>query len=319
MSKIDNSNYNKISVKTDSMVKMIEQLSKLGVFKGKRKSRAKKTSMSVDEIRQDNDMVGYVKTLAGQAGRGDPNLFSLRQIEPGMTQQQIKDITERNNAGVAALRAEVQKQRFEDLQRTFQPLARLTNLASERFRGAQEPGAGQRASPFIQATAVRVVEPDIQEGGEAFTQTLNEGGPKEAPIQTQTELYAEGEGEELIPTRPQLQPREKVGGGGGIFEEEEEEFTLPRKPQLKPDMFGGGASAISRSSSGLSRQGLQKISSEQGLGKIPKKNAKLSEIRDYYIRLTNLTGAPEVDYDKKEDFFDEIENLLLRIGPRYDD
>jgi hypothetical protein len=320
MSKINNSNYNKISVKTDSMVKMIEQLSKLGVFKGKRKSRVKKTGIPVDEIRQDNDMVGYVKTLAGQAGRGDPNLFALRQIEPGMTQQQIRDITERNNAGVAALRAEIQQQRLEDLQRTFQPLTRLVNLASERFRGAQEPGAGQRASPFIQSTTIEDLEPDIQEGGEAFTQTLNEGGPKEAPIKTQTELFAEGEEEEeLIPTRPQLQPREKVGGGGGIFEEEEEEFVLPRKPQLKPDIFSGGASAISRSSSGISRQGLQQISYEQGLGKIPRRNAKIEEIKDYYIRLTDLTGAPEVDYDKKEDFFEEIDNLLSRTGFKYSD
>ena len=313
MSKINNSNYNKISVKTDSMVKMIEQLSKLGVFKEKRKSRAaKQTSVPGDEIKQDSDMVGYVKTLEGQVGRGAPNLFSLRQVEPGMSQQQIKDITERNNAGVAALRAEIQQQRLEDFQGTFQPLTRLANLASERFRGAQEPGAGQRASPFIQSTTIEDLEPDTQEGEEAFTQTLNEGGPKEAPIKTQTELFAEGEEEELIPTRPQLQPREKVGGGGGIFEEEEDEFVLPRRP----GMFGG-ASAISRVSSGLPRQAFQQISNKVDLGKIPRRNAKIEEIRDYYIRLTDLTGAPEVEYDKKEDFFDEIENLLLRIAPKY--
>jgi hypothetical protein len=326
MSKINNSNYNKISVKTDSMVKMIEQLSKLGVFKEKRKSRAKKTTMPVDEIRQDNDMVGYVKTLAGQAGRGDPNLFSLRQVEPGMSQQQIRDITERNAAGVAALRAEVQQQRLADIEaqqgQRFADISMITGIDNpvlSRFRGAQQPGAGQRASPFIQSTTIEDLEPDIQEGGEAFTQSLNEGGPKEAPIQTQTELFAEGEEEELISTRPQLQPREKVGGGGGIFEEEEEEFVLPRRPQLQqPDMFGG-ASAISRSSSGISRQGLQRTSSTLGLGKIPRRNAKIEEIKDYYIRLTDVTGDPEVDYDKKEDFFEEIENILSRTGFKYSD
>jgi hypothetical protein len=301
MSKINNSNYNKISVKTDSMVKMIEQLSKLGVFKEKRKPRAaKQTSMPVDEIRQDNDMVGYVKTLEGQVGRGAPNLFSLRQIEPGMTQQQIKDITERNNAGVAALRAEVQQQRLADIEaqqgQRFSDISMITGIDNpvlSRFRGAQQPGAGQRASPFIQSTTIEDLEPDIQEGGEAFTQSLNEGGPKEAPIQTQTELFAEGEEEEyVLPTRPQLQPREKVGGG---------------------------ASAISRSSSGILRQGLQQISNELGLGKIPRRNAKIEEIKDYYIRLTDKTGAPEVDYDKKEDFFEEIENLLSRTGFKYSD
>jgi hypothetical protein len=240
MSKINNSNYNKISVKTDSMVKMIEQLSKLGVFKEKRKSRAKKTSVPGDEIKQDSDMVGYVKTLAGQAGRGDPNLFSLRQVEPGMSQQQIRDITERNNAGVAALRAEVQQQRSEDLQRTFEPLTRLANLASERFRGAQEPGAGQRVDPFAQSSTILL--PDIQEGEEAFTQTLNEGGPRAEP-QVQTELFAEDEDEEefVLPIRPQLQPREKISGEG-------------------------------RASRGISTQGLQQISNELGLGKIPKRS-----------------------------------------------
>jgi hypothetical protein len=71
MSKINNTNYNKVSVKTDSMVKMIEQLSKLGVFKEKRKPSnekrkpRKKNKVSDDEIKQDSDMVGSV----------EPNLF----------------------------------------------------------------------------------------------------------------------------------------------------------------------------------------------------------------------------------------------------
>jgi hypothetical protein len=304
MSKINNSNYNKISVKTDSMVKMIEQLSKLGVFKEKRKSRAKKTSMPVDEIRQDNDMVGYVKTLAGQAGRGDPNLFSLRQIEPGMTQQQIKDITERNAAGVAALRAEIQQQRLEDLQSTFQPLSRLANLASERFRGAQEPGAGQRASPFIQSTTIEDLEPDTQEGEEAFTQTLNEGGPRAEP-QVQTELFAEGEEEELIPTRPQLQPREKVGGGGGIFEEvTEEEQVTPGKAKSKTKKAGLVLS-------------LQDISDEYNLGSVPKQADKVNTIRDYYIRLTDATGEPESQGLTKKELLEEIKFILTRAGERF--
>lgn len=299
MSKINNSNYNKISVKTDSMVKMIEQLSKLGVFKEKRKSRAKKTSMPVDEIRQDNDMVGYVKTLAGEAGRGAPNLFSLRQIEPGMTQQQIRDITERNAAGVAALRAEIQQQRLEDFQGTFQPLTRLANLASERFRGAQEPGAGQRASPFIQSTTIEDLEPDTQEGGEAFTQSLNEGGPKEAPIQKQTELFAEGEEEEeLITTRPQLQPREKVGGGGAVFEEIAAEEIKP-KPKTVLTLSP------------------QDISDEYGLGPIPKQADKVSIIRDYYIKLTDTLGEPESQGLTKKELLEEIKFILARAGGRF--
>ena len=305
MSKINNSNYNKISVKTDSMVKMIEQLSKLGVFKEKRKSRAaKQTSMPVDEIRQDNDMVGYVKTLAGQAGRGDPNLFSLRQIEPGMTQQQIRDITERNAAGVAALRAEVQQQRLKDLQSTFQPLSRLANLASERFRGAQEPGAGQRASPFIQSTTIEDIEPDIQEGEETFTQSLNEGGPRAEP-QVQTELFAEGEEEEeLIPTKPALLPREPIKEGGGAVLEE-----LSLSEQIKAQIEKQTKAAKARKVPGLT---LQQISDNISLdlGLVPKQSDKVGVIRDYYLELTEILKIKPDTNKNKQEFLDEIKKIL---------
>jgi len=111
----NNSNYNKISVKTDSIVELIAQLSKLGVFKEKRKTRAKKAVPT--DVRQTGDMgPGYVTTLQGEIGRGDPNLFALRQVQPGMTQQQIADLQERNNAGVAALREEVSQQRLADIE-----------------------------------------------------------------------------------------------------------------------------------------------------------------------------------------------------------
>ena len=303
MSKINNSNYNKISVKTDSMVKMIEQLSKLGVFKEKRKPRAKKTSMPVDEIRQDNDMVGYVKTLEGQVGRGAPNLFSLRQIEPGMTQQQIRDITERNAAGVAALRAEVQQQRLADIEaQQGQRFADITTLGGimnpilERFRGAQEPGAGQRANPLMQSSTILL--PDIQEGEESFTQTLNEGGPRAEP-QVQTELFAEGEEEELIQTRPQLQPREKVGGGGGVFEEVTAEEAKPKTKKT-----------------GLVLS-LQDISDEYNLGPVPKQADKVNTIRDYYIRLTDTTGEPESQGLTKKELLEEIKFILTRVGERF--
>lgn len=211
----NNSNYNKISVKTDSMVELIEQLAKLGVFKEKRKPRAKRAT---GDIRQTGDMgPGSVTSLEGEPGRGDPNLFALRQIEPGMSEQEILDIQERNNAGIAALRAEVQQQRLADIeQQQGQRFADITRLGGimnpvlERFRAAQEPGAGVY-NPFAEKPAILL--PDIQE--ETFTQTLNEGGPGATPA-VQTELYAEGEEEEEgIPTSGG-QPFQPVGG---IFKE----------------------------------------------------------------------------------------------------
>jgi len=286
------SNMNNISVRTygekGETLAVIRELKKLGIIKSKKERKPK----TMTDLKQESDMVGYVKTLAEQAAQGKPNIFSLRQIEPSMSEQQIRDIRERNNAGVAALRAEIQQQRLEDIeQQQGQRFADITRLGGimnpilERFRGAQEPGAGQIVDPFKQSSTILL--PDIQEGEEAFTQTLNEGGPRAEP-QVQTELFAEDEDEEefVLPIRPQLQPREKVGGGGA-----------------------------SRSSSrSTTRETLQEISNRLDLGKVPKRNAKLFEIRDYYIRLTDATGTPEVlDYNKEE-FYNEIENILARTG-----
>jgi hypothetical protein len=194
------------------MVKMLDQLAKLGVFKSKPKKR--KSSKSASNIRQDNDMVGSVKTLEGEPGRGDSNLFALRQIEPGMSEQEIEDIQERNNAGIATLREEVQKQRLADIeQQQGQRFADITRLGGimnpilERFRSAQEPGAGVY-NPFTEQRTIFL--PDIQE--ETFTQTLNEGGPGAEPA-IQSELFAESGEEEAGISMPRIQPIQKIQRG----------------------------------------------------------------------------------------------------------
>jgi hypothetical protein len=194
MSKLSNLNYNHISVKPDSTVKLIQELSKLGVFKKKSKKRAK-TSVA-DSIRQDSDMVGYTRSLGG------PQIAPILQIEAGMTQNQIEEIQRRNDATFAALRGEVQQQRLEDIEaqqgQRFADITRLSEIMNpvlERFRGAQEPGAGQRIDPFTQSSNV-ILLPDITE--ERFTQTLNEGGP-EAEERQQTTNF----------------PQSATGGGGG--------------------------------------------------------------------------------------------------------
>ena len=200
MSKIDNSNYNKVSIKTDSMVKMIDQLAKLGVFKEKRKPRAKKTTVLPDSnIRQEGSMPpGYVRTIG------------VPQITPGMNAQQIQDIQERTNAIVANLRGEVEQQRLADIEaqqgQRFSDIERfgtILNPVLERFRGSQSAGAGQRLDPFA-VPEEPILIPDIQE--ETFTQTLNEGGPEATPA-VQTQIFA-GE-EEQVPA-PRLQPVERI-------------------------------------------------------------------------------------------------------------
>lgn len=292
-------NTNNVSVRTygpnSETLAVLKELQKLGIIKSaKRKTKSKAKMM--DELKQESDMVGYVKTLEGEKGRGSPNLFALRQIEPGMTQQQIADITERNNAGVAALRAEVQQQRLEDLQSTLEPLTRLANLASERFRGAQEPGAGQRPNPFVQSTTIEQL-PDIQEGEEFMTQTLNEGGPRAEP-QVQTELFAEGE-----EAAARLGPQERLQiGGGGMSSAAAEALGMPE-------------SFIAKTKKATKQKLVldpQDVADELGLGKIPTMRNTYNAIEDYYIALTDLPLGEDRDaaLNSKSQIIAEINRIL---------
>ena len=277
----NNSNYNKISVKTDSIVELIEQLSKLGVFKEKRKPRAKRTT---GDIRQTGDMgPGYVTSLEGEIGRGDPNLFALRQIEPGMTQQEIADLQERNNAGVAALREEVSQQRLADIEQQqgqrFSDITRLGGIMNpilERFRGAQEPGARQRIDPFAQQTGP-ILLPDIQE--ETFTQTLNEGGPQATPA-VQTELFAGGEEEEGI-----------LLGGDQPFS--------PMQPIRS-----------SRASGVVKKR--DAVASTFGLGLVPQVNKTTpAEMKAYYLSLFDaVQEEPDDTITSKAGYFKAINDYL---------
>jgi hypothetical protein len=285
------SNLNSVLVKNygygSDTLAVIRELKKLGIIKGP-KAKSKPTAKMIDDIKQESDMVGYVKTLEGQPGRQNPNIFSLRQIQPGMTQQQIEDLREQNNAGVAALRAEVRQQRLEDLeQQQGQRFSDITTLGGimnpilERFRGAQDPGAGQRVNPFAESSTILL--PDIQE--ETFTQSINEGGPRAQPA-IQTELFAGEESSNVgIPTAPpNLQPREKVGGGGG-----KKKKTLILAPQ--------------------------DVSDELGLGKIPNARNSLTAIEDYYIALTDAgIGERDPDLKSKAALISEINALLEDAG-----
>lgn len=263
---------------------VIRELKNLGIIKGS-KPKSKPKSKMIEDIKQESDMVGYVKTLEGQK---NPNIFSLRQIEAGMSQQQIEDLRQRNNAGVAALRAEVRQlrqQRLEDLeQQQGQRFADITRLGGimnpilERFRGAQDPGAGQRVEPLAQSSTIFL--PDVQE--ETFTETLNEGGPRAQPA-IQTEVFGGEEETGNIPTAPpNLQPRPKVGGGG-------KKQTLVLDPR--------------------------EVSDELGLGKIPTMRNSLGAIEDYYIALTDAgVGERDESLKSKSEILSEINGLLEDLG-----
>lgn len=282
------SNLNSLLVKNyipgSDTLAVIRELKKLGIIKGP-KPKSKPSSKMIEDIKQDSDMVGYVKSLEGQPGRQNPNIFSLRQIEAGMSQQDIQNLREQNNAGVAALRAEVRQQRLADIeQQQGQRFADITRLGGimnpilERFRGAQEPGAGQRVEPFAQSSTIFL--PDVQE--ETFTQTLNEGGPMAQPA-VQTELFSGEQETSNIPIAPpNLQPREKVGGGS-------KKKTLILAPQ--------------------------DVSDELNLGKIPNMRNSFSAIEDYYIALTDAGyGERDESLKSKSALISEINQILEDVG-----
>jgi len=295
-------NTNNVSVRTygpnSETLAVLKELQKLGIIKSaKRKPKSKAKMM--DELKQESDMVGYVKTLEGEKGRGSPNLFTLRQIEPGMTQQQIADIEKRNAAGVAALRAEVQQQRLADIeQQQGQRFADITSLGEimnpvlERFRGAQDPGAGQRVDPFAQSSTIFL--PDVQE--ETFTETLNEGGPR-SQSQVQTELFAEGE-----EAAARLGPQERLQIGGGMSSAAAEALGMPE-------------SFIAKTKKATKQKLVldpQDVADELGLGKIPTMRNSYNAIEDYYIALTDLPLGEDrdVSLNSKSKIVAEINRIL---------
>jgi hypothetical protein len=274
----DNRNENRINIKTDSTVKLIQELSKLGVFKSKKRPKKKRADTGMDGIKQESNMVGYAKSIGGPQMR---NLPPIQQIQQGMSQSQIEDIQRRNDAVVAALRGEVQQQRLEDIEaQQGQRFADITKLGGimnpllERFRGSTFPAQAmgdQPIDPFSSRRGGAILlgnSPDIQE--ERFTQTLNEGGPP-ATEKLQTDVFT-GEEEAALPVGVAF--AEKTGGGSAVVKT------------------------------------AQDAANELGLGKIPNMKNSLSAIEDYYIALTDIIGERDPSSDSKSKMLRDIDRIL---------
>jgi hypothetical protein len=269
----NNSNYNKISVKTDSMVELIEQLAKLGVFKEKRKPRRAKASAS-DEVKQPSDMVGYTRS-------DDPNLFALRQIDPGMTQQQIQDIQERNNASNASLRAELEQRQLEDMREQQRYITGLATAAASRFGELQtgleniQSGRFRPSEPIREASINPAILPNVEtkDDPEAFTQSLNEGGPPEAAVEPQTQAFDEDEDE-------------------NDFDDEQEFFGVGRVDDNEPKIPQSfrPVERIFKEPSKFATPAIKKRA-ERGnaldLGPPPQARNTSEEIMSYYLKLVN--------------------------------
>jgi hypothetical protein len=292
------SNRNNISIKSDSAVQLVRELSKLGVFK-KRPKRAKRVSSNVgNEIKQDNVMVGYTKNLGGPLGPQMRNIPPIQQIEAGMTQKQIEDIQRKNEAAFAVLTSEVQQQRLEDIQsqqnitnqlaeatanrfgEIQSNVTKLSNIQSKRFRSAQEPGAGSY-DPFIQSGDESMLIQDVEE--KDFTKTLNEGTP-EYEREPQIKFFGNDEIEEGIPT-----------GGGATLSAEAIDMR-------------------SKKASGVVKE-RDAIAAMFNLGPVPVINKnEIGPIRDYYLTLM-LRSRPDESIDEailanKKKLYAKINSIL---------
>jgi len=259
------SNYNKISLKTDSMVELIQELSKLGVFKGKPKPRAKKATTV------DSDMSPDLATSTFR------NLPPIQQIDPGMTAQQIEDIQQTNDATIAALRAEVQQGRLQDMQNVGQVLFSLAGNPSQRFRS--QPADTGVYDPFNQPQSGIELLPDVQDV--PLDQTLNQGAP-EAKSQRQESFYPveDADFENIQIQRPKLQPREPIGKKVVI-------------PSLRAEIVSG-----------------------LGLAPVPKqKGSSVVDLKGYYTALANVTDRPiNENIRSKEALFNEIYRIIDEEG-----
>ena len=161
MAKIDNSNYNKISVKTDSTVKLIETLKDLGVFKEKRKARPRTTRTTSDTTPLRSESTGKAYT---QQIRVQP--------DTQLTDSEKEDINNKTNALIAQIRDEVAQNRIEDLQKTGQALFTLFSSIPQRIN---RPEQQQSFDPFERKEDVYLL-PDIEE--REFSKTASQGSPE---------------------------------------------------------------------------------------------------------------------------------------------
>ena len=291
-------NTNNVSIKTESAVQLVRELSKLGVFRKKSKKKSKQASN--DAIRQDNEMVGYARSLGGPQMR---NIVPLQQIQAGMTQDQIDDIERRNDAAIAALRAEVEQHRSESYRtigglssaaaRRFAEiqnvLGSIADPATERFRGSTFPAQSsgdQPVDPFASSRPGRSVillgnEPDVTE--QRFNKSPNEGAPK-VDEESQEGLFSNNnnESEVGIDSSDYVDDVPSAMGGGGSRIQPQQKIvkTGPAlREQVKDDFF-------------------EKL----GIGKVPiQQKTTVGEMRDYYVTLTqNLGLNQDIDPFKSE-------------------
>lgn len=278
---------------------VIRELKNLGIIKSpKPKSKAK--AKMIEDIKQQSDMVGYVKNLSGEPNRLSPNIFTLRQIEPGMSQQQIENIQRTNAAQVAALKGEIEQHRSETqstiggivgaaslrFSQINNVLGQRVNPETERFRGSTFPAQARGIDPIDPFATRRpgvIYLGDVPETTDVpMDQTLNEDGPNASPEFASSTFPSEEIGNISSAPPPNLQPREKVGGGGG------------KKPLVLDP---------------------QDVADQIDLGKIPTMRNSYTAIENFYIALTDATDADrDPSLNSKAQILADIKKILVQKG-----
>lgn len=334
----DNRNENRISIKTDSTVKLIKELSKLGVFKSKKKPK-RRVDTGMEGIKQDNVMVGYTKSLGGPLGPQMRNIPPIQQIQAGMSPQQIEDIQRTNAARFAALQGEVDQHRSETRQtigglagaaaRKFSQLdsavSGIVNVDSEHFRGSTFPASSrgdQPIDPFYYARSGMVPPerwlPDTNDV--PMDQTLNEGGPQ-TTAQFATTLYPpEEETNSGISSSQMGRAEDEItasGGGGGkrIYTGGElpEGVAFLEVGDVLPKTRIQPQERIRKTRTKNEQRNF--IANSWGLSPVPDEKSSRDDFRKYYFDLA-LAANEDINPNlkTKDDYIREIKALLDIVG-----
>jgi hypothetical protein len=282
------SNLNSVLIKNygqkQETLAVIRELNKLGLIKSKSKAKKERKPQMIEDLKQESDMVGYTKTLEGKR----PTQFPLRLIESGMNPQQIEDINRVNSARFAQLEsaANIQQQQIGGLAGMAQGFFSVINPRAERFRGSTFPAQQSGDEPIDPFASRRpnVIflsgTPETQDV--PLTRTANPNAP-EVEAEFATTTFPVEETGNISTAPPNLQPREKVGGGS------KKKKILVLSPQ---DM-----------------------SDELGLGKIPTMRNSDTAVENYYIALTDRgIGDRNPDLKTKTEILAEIKSLLADAG-----
>jgi hypothetical protein len=149
---------------------------------------------------------------------------------------------------------------------------------------------------------------DIQETQDVpMSRTANPNAPEYKSEFAET-FFPQEETGNISTAPPNLQPREKTGGGSAV-ESGEELATGVAFEEIVPEISGKPKKERKRKVSTL-----QEVADVFSLGRIPTLASKKRDIQDFYIKLTEALDESEIVFNTREEYLDEINNLLKQAS-----